>query len=40
VVEQLGVKIFISEGSRKNIKITTAEDLKIAEFFMKNNNNI
>lgn len=38
VVEQLGVKIFLSEGSRKNIKITTAEDLKIAEFFMKNNN--
>lgn len=31
VVEQLGEKIFLCEGDRKNIKITTPEDLKIAE---------
>jgi 2-C-methyl-D-erythritol 4-phosphate cytidylyltransferase len=34
VVEALGEKIHIVEGSRKNIKITTPLDFKIAEFFI------
>ncbi len=32
-VEKLGYKIHISEGSYKNIKITTPEDIKLLEFF-------
>ena len=31
VVEQLGQKIYLVEGNKENIKITTPEDLKIAE---------
>ena len=31
VVEQLGHKIYLVEGNKENIKITTTEDLKIAE---------
>ena len=31
VVEQLGHKIYLVEGNKENIKITTPEDLKIAE---------
>jgi 2-C-methyl-D-erythritol 4-phosphate cytidylyltransferase len=30
-VEQLGTRVSIVEGSARNIKITTAEDLAIAE---------
>ena len=37
VVEQeTGVKIVLIEGSYKNLKITTPEDLDIAEIFLKN----
>ena len=37
VVEQeTGVKIVLVEGSYKNLKITTPEDLDIAEIFLKN----
>ena len=36
VVEQeTGVKIVLVEGSYKNLKITTPEDLDIAEIFLK-----
>lgn len=35
VVERLGVKINLVEGNRENIKITTAEDMLIAETFIK-----
>ena len=31
VVEQLGHNIYLEEGNKENIKITTPEDLKIAE---------
>ena len=31
VVEQLGHKIYLEEGNKENIKITTPEDLKMAE---------
>jgi 2-C-methyl-D-erythritol 4-phosphate cytidylyltransferase len=31
LVEQLGIPVSIVEGSSRNIKITTAEDLAIAE---------
>ena len=31
VVEQLGQKIYLVEGNKENIKITTKEDLKIAQ---------
>jgi len=34
-VEIIGAKVFITDGSRKNIKITDNEDLKIAEAFLK-----
>lgn len=34
LVERLGVKVRILEGSGKNIKITTAEDFKLAEILM------
>jgi len=34
LVEQLGIKVEILEGSYKNIKITTQEDLKIARVFL------
>jgi 2-C-methyl-D-erythritol 4-phosphate cytidylyltransferase len=30
-VERIGKKVFVVEGDQKNIKITTPEDLKIAE---------
>lgn len=33
VVEQLGVKVVLVEGSYRNIKITTSEDLVLAEAF-------
>ncbi|MFO7750259.1 MAG: 2-C-methyl-D-erythritol 4-phosphate cytidylyltransferase [Desulfobacteraceae bacterium] len=36
LVEQMGEKVFIVEGSRKNIKITTSEDLELAELFCSN----
>jgi 2-C-methyl-D-erythritol 4-phosphate cytidylyltransferase len=35
LVEQLGMKVAIVEGSSRNIKITTKEDLKVAEALMK-----
>ena len=31
VVEQLGYNIYLVEGNKENIKITTPEDLKMAE---------
>ena len=34
LVERLGVKVKILEGSEKNIKITTAKDFKLAEILM------
>ncbi len=37
LVEQLGQKIAIVEGSAKNIKITTPEDWELAEIFLKEN---
>jgi len=36
LVERLGIKVKTIEGSRRNIKITTPEDLVIAEAFLKN----
>jgi 2-C-methyl-D-erythritol 4-phosphate cytidylyltransferase len=36
LVERLGVKIRIIEGNAGNIKVTTPEDLKIAEALLKN----
>ena len=30
-------KVYLAEGSYQNIKITTPEDLKIAEVFLKRN---
>jgi 2-C-methyl-D-erythritol 4-phosphate cytidylyltransferase len=35
LVEQLGHRVSVVEGSARNIKITTAEDLEIAEAFFK-----
>jgi 2-C-methyl-D-erythritol 4-phosphate cytidylyltransferase len=35
LVEQLGVKVKIIEGDRRNIKITTQEDLALAEAILK-----
>lgn len=35
MVEQLGIKVKVSPGDYKNIKITTQEDLVIAETFLK-----
>ena len=35
LVEDLGCKVSVVEGSYKNVKITTKEDLKIAEVFLK-----
>jgi 2-C-methyl-D-erythritol 4-phosphate cytidylyltransferase len=37
LVEKLGCEISIVEGSAKNIKITTREDWKLAEIFLKEN---
>jgi 2-C-methyl-D-erythritol 4-phosphate cytidylyltransferase len=36
LVENLGVKVSIVEGSSKNIKVTTQEDLNFVEQFLKN----
>jgi 2-C-methyl-D-erythritol 4-phosphate cytidylyltransferase len=33
VVEALGVDVHLIQGNKENIKITTAEDLKIAEIY-------
>lgn len=38
LVERLGIPILCIEGPSENIKITTASDLKMAEFFLKNQN--
>lgn len=38
LVERLGVPILCIEGPSENIKITTASDLKMAEFLLKNQN--
>lgn len=35
LAEKCGVKIFVTEGSYKNIKITTPEDMEIAEIFLR-----
>ena len=35
VVEALGEKVFLVEGNRENIKLTTPEDLDVAEVFFK-----
>jgi 2-C-methyl-D-erythritol 4-phosphate cytidylyltransferase len=34
-MEGLGVKVYLTEGSEENIKITTPLDLKIAELILK-----
>ena len=34
LVERLGVAVCLTEGSLKNIKLTTPEDLKLAQFYM------
>lgn len=34
LAEKCGAKIFVTEGSYKNIKITTPEDMEIAEIFI------
>ena len=35
LVEKLGIKIAVVEGSSRNIKITRAEDIRFAEMFLK-----
>lgn len=35
LAEKCGAKIFVTEGSYKNIKITTPEDMEIAEIFIR-----
>ena len=35
LAEKCGAKIFVTEGSYKNIKITTPEDMEIAEIFLR-----
>ncbi|MEP6902232.1 MAG: 2-C-methyl-D-erythritol 4-phosphate cytidylyltransferase, partial [Actinomycetota bacterium] len=40
LVEKLGYKIAIVEGSAKNIKITTREDFAIAENLLKETANV
>ncbi len=40
LVEKLGYKIAIVEGSAKNIKITTREDFAVAENFLRENANV
>jgi len=35
LAEKCGAEIFVTEGSYKNIKITTPEDLEIAEIFLR-----
>lgn len=37
VVEALGKEVALVDGNKENIKITTPEDLKIAEMFIKSN---
>lgn len=39
VVESLGYKIHLTPGNRENIKITTNNDLKIAELYLAKNSN-
>ncbi|KAA6304691.1 hypothetical protein EZS27_043662, partial [termite gut metagenome] len=34
VVEAMGIPVYLTEGNRENIKITTPFDLKIAETFL------
>jgi 2-C-methyl-D-erythritol 4-phosphate cytidylyltransferase len=38
LVEQLGIEVSIVEGSAKNIKVTTTEDLKLVEKLLKEEN--
>lgn len=38
LVEKLGIEVSVVEGSPKNIKITTQEDLKLAESLLKKQN--
>ena len=40
LVEKLGCEIAVVEGSAKNIKITTREDWKFAELFLKENEDV
>lgn len=35
LIERLGLPVFVAEGSYRNIKITTPEDLDVAEIFIK-----
>ncbi len=35
IMESIGIKTFVTEGDYKNIKITTREDLKVAEEYLK-----
>ncbi len=35
IVELLGEKVYLFEGDYKNIKVTTPEDLILAEHFVK-----
>ena len=36
MIEKLNIPVSVVTGSYKNIKITTEEDIQIAEIFMKN----
>jgi 2-C-methyl-D-erythritol 4-phosphate cytidylyltransferase len=36
LVEKLGVRVRVALGSHRNIKVTTKEDLGIAELFLRN----
>lgn len=36
VVESIGVELALCEGNKRNIKITTSEDMAVAELFMRN----
>ena len=40
LVERLGIKPAIVEGPKYNLKITKPEDLKLAEFYLKENTNV
>ena len=40
VAERAGIKVTLCEGERNNLKITTPEDISIAESILENNENI
>ena len=37
LVQETGVKVRLAQGSYRNIKITTPEDLKVAQAFFQEN---